>query len=177
MHIVTAPRNHHDMQPVHLTLLGKAVGPPSPPQLLGVGFLHHHVIQAQVPYPLLLAPLDEQPHQRARGERHHPKPSVECVVAATRQQVRHACLRLAHIQQDQASEVQANQHSQRGTAYFQNTQNLQAQLQLGIQPACATIQPRRHVETIRRVRGLGKLILPVRDVFSVPSTPAYYPTA
>jgi len=90
--------------------LGRGVRPSHPRHPLCEGLLHHHVIQAQIAIlsqPLL--PADQPYDQPLRGPGQGPQQSVEGIVCASRQELRHVQRGLALLQKDEPAHVQDHQ--------------------------------------------------------------------
>ena len=83
------------------------------------------------------------------------------VLAATRQETCDACLRLAHVQEDQAGHVE-DQDRHRGATYVGDSELLQGAHHFRVQATCGTIQSRRHEGNPRREK--------------VGVSPTFYPT-
>jgi hypothetical protein len=145
---LATPQHYHDVQSVDLALFGEGVGPSRPRKPLGKRLFDDHVVQAEIA--LLVAPPnpgDQQPHQRPCGEGHHPQQPVERIVSSARQEERHACLRLAPIQEDQAAHIQRDQRNCGRAAHPAYAEAAQHEGNLGGERAGGTIQSGRHGET------------------------------
>src|SRR5215207_5211306 len=146
--VADAPQKHHHVQPVDLALFGEGVGPSCPRKLFGERLLDHAVVQTQVALPTMaLARVDQESHQLPGGEGRHPQEPVESVVAAAGQEERHACLRLALVEQDQSAYVERDQHERGGAAKHADAEAIQHESDLGGQRTGGTIQSGRHGET------------------------------
>src|SRR5215208_4674382 len=146
--VADAPQKHHHVQPVDLALFGEGVGPSCPRKLFGERLLDHAVVQTQVALPTMaLARVDQESHHLPGGEGRHPQEPVESVVAAAGQEERHACLRLALVEQDQSAYVERDQHERGGAAKHADAEAIQHESDLGGQRTGGTIQSGRHGET------------------------------
>src|SRR5688572_4866470 len=137
---------------MNLALLGKRVGPPRPRQALGESLLDDHVVQAEVtlhsppPYPI-----DQGSHKGATRERHHPQQSVDGVVAASRQEPTHACLRRMTVQEDQPTDVQRDQSEGGRRSHHSDPELAQLPDDLQVEGSGGTIESRRHEGNLRQV--------------------------
>jgi hypothetical protein len=138
------------VQPVDLAFLGEGVGPPCPRQPLGESLLDDHIVQAEIALLATMAspdPGDQQPHQCPRGKGHHPQKPVQSIVSPAGQEERHACLRLAPIQEDQPRYVQCDKGDSGWAAHPAYAETTQHEGNLGGQRTGGTIQSGRHGET------------------------------